>query len=207
MINSSAWYNQIIHESTIIMINIAIRSHIMIYDNAYICNIFVKLSTLWPYYDYTIKQTSITLQWRHNGRDSVSNHQPYVCLINSLFKRRSRKHQSSASLAFVRRIHRSGEFPAQMASDAVNVSIWWRHHEETSMVFNRIAQLCNSFTVTSHKSPTTGLLCHSLVRLPTIQHIEATHFWPFVRGVHRWPVDSPPPPRKVINAEKSVSIA
>ena len=33
-----------------------------------------------------------------------------------------RKHQSSASLAFVR------EFPAQMASYAENVSIWWRHH-------------------------------------------------------------------------------
>ena len=23
----------------------------------------------------------------------------------------------------------SGEFPAQMASNAENVSIWWRHHE------------------------------------------------------------------------------
>ena len=36
-----------------------------------------------------------------------------------------RKNQSSASLAFVREIHRgSGEFPAQMASTAENVSIW-----------------------------------------------------------------------------------
>ena len=39
-----------------------------------------------------------------------------------------RKHQSSASLAFVRGIHRTGEFPAQRASNAENVSIWWRHH-------------------------------------------------------------------------------
>ena len=23
----------------------------------------------------------------------------------------------------------TGEFPAQMASDAENVSIWWRHHD------------------------------------------------------------------------------
>ena len=36
------------------------------------------------------------------------------------------KHQSSASLALVRVI--TGEFPAQMASNAENVSIWWRHH-------------------------------------------------------------------------------
>ena len=34
------------------------------------------------------------------------------------------KHQSSASLAFAG----TGEFPAQMASNAENVSIWWRHH-------------------------------------------------------------------------------
>ena len=25
------------------------------------------------------------LQWRHNGRDGVSNHQPHDCLLNRLF--------------------------------------------------------------------------------------------------------------------------
>ena len=41
------------------------------------------------------------------------------------------KHRSSASLAFVWGIHRgpgTGEFPAQMASNAENDSISWRHH-------------------------------------------------------------------------------
>ena len=38
-----------------------------------------------------------------------------------------RKHQSSDSLAFVRGIHRAFEFPAQMTTNAENVSIWWRH--------------------------------------------------------------------------------
>ena len=32
-----------------------------------------------------------TLRWRHNGRDSVSNHQPRDCLLNRLFRRRSKK--------------------------------------------------------------------------------------------------------------------
>ena len=32
-----------------------------------------------------------TLQWRHNGHDSVSNHQPRDCLLNCLFRRRSKK--------------------------------------------------------------------------------------------------------------------
>ena len=29
-----------------------------------------------------------TRKWRHNGRDSVSNHQPHDCLLNRLFRRR-----------------------------------------------------------------------------------------------------------------------
>ena len=38
-----------------------------------------------------------------------------------------RKHQSSASLAFVRGIHRWPVNSPQMASNAGNVSTWWRH--------------------------------------------------------------------------------
>ena len=46
-------------------------------------------------------------QWRHNGHDSISNHQSHHCLLNYLFRRRSKKkNQSSASLAFVCGIHR-----------------------------------------------------------------------------------------------------
>ena len=33
----------------------------------------------------------MALQWRHNGRDGVSNHQTHDCLLNHLFRRRSRK--------------------------------------------------------------------------------------------------------------------
>ena len=47
-----------------------------------------------------------SLQWRHNGRDSVSNHHPHPCLLNVYSGADQRKHQSSASLAFVRGIHR-----------------------------------------------------------------------------------------------------
>ena len=53
-----------------------------------------------------LKMKMLTLQWRHNGHDGVSNHQPHHCLLNRLFRRRSTRHQSSASLAFVRGIHR-----------------------------------------------------------------------------------------------------
>ena len=33
----------------------------------------------------------LTLQWRHNDHDGVSNHQPHGCLPNRLFRRRSKK--------------------------------------------------------------------------------------------------------------------
>ena len=33
----------------------------------------------------------VPLQWRHNERDGVSNHQPHDCLLNRLFGRRSKK--------------------------------------------------------------------------------------------------------------------
>ena len=42
-----------------------------------------------------------------------------------------RKHQSSASLAFVRgNSPVTGELSTQMSSNAENISIWWRHHKE-----------------------------------------------------------------------------
>ena len=34
--------------------------------------------------------TRVALRWRHNGGDSVSNHQPNDCLLNRLFGRRSK---------------------------------------------------------------------------------------------------------------------
>ena len=36
-------------------------------------------------------QEEITLKWRNNGCDGASNHQPHDCLLNRLFRRRSKK--------------------------------------------------------------------------------------------------------------------
>ena len=48
-----------------------------------------------------------TLQWRHNGWKGLSNHQRLYCLlIGTHSGTDQRKHQSSASPAFVRGIHR-----------------------------------------------------------------------------------------------------
>ena len=71
-------------------------------------------------------------QWRHNGRDGVSNHQPHDCLLNRLFGRRSKKTSNLRVTGLcVGNSPGTGEFPTQMASNAENVSLWWRHHAKT----------------------------------------------------------------------------
>ena len=69
-----------------------------------------------------------SFRWRHNGCDSVSNHQPHHCLLNRLFRRRSKTSKLRVTGLCVGNSPGTGEFPAQMASNAENVSIWWRHH-------------------------------------------------------------------------------
>ena len=70
-----------------------------------------------------------SLRWRHNGCYSVSNHQPHHCLLNRLFRRRSKKTSKLRVTGLcAKNSPGTGEFSAQMASNAENVSIWWRHH-------------------------------------------------------------------------------
>ena len=75
-------------------------------------------------------QMIITLQWRNNERDSVSNHQPYVCLLNRLLRLRWKKTSKLRVTGFCEgNSPVTGEFSAQRASNAENMSIWWRYHE------------------------------------------------------------------------------
>ena len=71
-----------------------------------------------------------TLQWRHNGSDVASDHQPYDCLLNRLFRFRSKKISKLRVAGLCAgKSPVTGEFRAQMASNVDNVSIWWRHLE------------------------------------------------------------------------------
>ena len=62
---------------------------------------------------------AVPLEWRHNGSNDVSNHQPYHCLFNHLFRRRSKKTSKLRVTGLC-----AGNSPvtcvflAQMASDA-----------------------------------------------------------------------------------------
>ena len=60
-----------------------------------------------------------TLQWRHNWHDSVSNHQPHDCLLNRLFRRRSKKtYMLRVNGLCAENSPGTGEFSAQMTSNA-----------------------------------------------------------------------------------------
>ena len=74
------------------------------------------------------------LQWRHNERDGVSIHQPHDCILNHLFRRRSKKTSKLHVTGLcVGNSPVTGEFPAQMASNVENVPIWSRHHQVASL--------------------------------------------------------------------------
>ena len=72
----------------------------------------------------------LTLQWRHNERNGVSNHRRLDCLLNRLFRRRSKKTSKLRVTGLCEGDSPlTGEFLAQRASNAENLSIWWRHHD------------------------------------------------------------------------------
>ena len=70
----------------------------------------------------------MTLQWRHNDHDSVSNHQHHV-VIQTQIKENTKV---PCHWPLCGDFTGTGDFPAQRASYAENVSIWWRHHGEAA---------------------------------------------------------------------------
>ena len=97
----------------------------------FLCDIFTcsyNLQGLYCSCSETLKHSKhkpfSPLQWRHNGLDSVSNHQPHHCLLSRLFGRRSKKTSKLRVTGLCAgNSPGTGQFPTQMASYAENVSI------------------------------------------------------------------------------------
>ena len=72
----------------------------------------------------------LTLQWRHDDHNGVSNHQRLDCLLSRLFRHRSKKTSKLRVTGLCEgNSPVTGEFPTQKTSNAENVSIWWRDHD------------------------------------------------------------------------------
>ena len=79
-----------------------------------------------------------SLQWRHNEHDGISNQQSHDCLLNRLFGHRSKETSKLRITGLCEENSQgTGEFPAQRASNAENVSIWWCHHTASSVLTPR----------------------------------------------------------------------
>ena len=75
------------------------------------------------------RKYQITLHWCHDERYGVSNHQRLDCLLNRLFRCRSKKTSKLRVTGLCEgNSPVNGEFPSQRASNAENDSISWRHH-------------------------------------------------------------------------------
>ena len=129
-------------QSKLISFVILLRQQRIINDLYFVWNVimFCFLHVcVWPAPAYCSSESfCISSQWRHNGCDRVSNHQPHDCLLDRLFGGRSKKISKLRVTGLcVGNSPVIGEFPAQRASNAEDVSIWWRHHHECVHLFYR----------------------------------------------------------------------
>ena len=139
-----------------------------------------------------------------NDCHGVANHRSIECLFNSLFWLTTKKHQSSHYCPFVRGIHRwPVDSPALRACNAENVSIWWHHnlYQDTtwSMTLASAGYRLNSMSswIDNYITVTKLYKTRNIFLIGAVYHSWWRHqmetfprYWPFMRGIHRSPVNS-----------------
>ena len=89
---------------------------IVLYYNLFVDSILIQFDSS---FQKPCHAAQIPSPWRHNGRYGVSNHQqPHHCLLSLHAGADQRKHQSSASLAFVMCFH-----PLQIRITVVHAAV------------------------------------------------------------------------------------
>ena len=171
------------------------RSHFISASMCFTAKLLIHYGSLRIEFNWIFfAELNLPLRWRHNELGDVSNHQPHNCLLiyDVYSGADQRKHQSSASLAFVRGIHRWAVnslhkwpvtrkmFPYDVitSNDIGNLG-WWVHclPRWRTLITNTISVSRNDRNDKVHDDV-----------------IKWKHFprnWAFVRGIHRSPVNSP----------------
>ena len=118
--------------------------------------------TIHYFLDYSVYKNSIgiTMHWRQNERDGVSNHQRLDCVLKRLFRRRSTKTSKLHPTGVCKgNPSVTGGFPSQKASDTENVFIRWRHHSWTSYnIWLDISVGVTWGAVISHRNAISGII-------------------------------------------------
>ena len=154
----------------------SINQHIIVSNNDS-CHVRRQI-IIWTEADSSLS----SLHWRHNDHDGVSNHQSHGCLLNRLFRRRSKKTWKLRVTGLcVGNSPGTGEFPAQMASNAENVSIWWRHH----VITLQFKPLGTFLVKTENNFETSFYNVRSLDRLAThIDMVSLDGLWYLFARIH-----------------------
>ena len=135
----------------------------------------------------------MSLQWRHNERGSVSNHQRLHYLLNCRFRRRSKKILKLRVTSLCEgNSPVTDEFPTQKPSNSENVSIWWRHHvfrvyKQTEYLMFWTKNCSVSIMVSQITSESTEC---STVYSTIYSDDQQQRYWLALKGNHRLPVDS-----------------
>ena len=97
-----------------------------------------------------ISTMAVSLQWRHNEHDGVSNHQPRDCLLNHLFRRNQRKNQTPRHWPLCGEFTGDRWIPRLKGGNAEKGSTWWRHHVATdhSMIILILLKHLNMLSAT-----------------------------------------------------------
>ena len=150
---------------------------------------------------FIVSYSPLALQRWHNERDGVLNHRCLDCLPNRLFRRISKKTSKLRVTSLCEGNYPvAGEFPSQRTSNAENASIWWLHHDVLGKVV-----VTNCSAADGKQQKTLPRKCPIDIAVntdDTAKYMNTGHDdvikwnyllrnWPFVRGIHRPPVNSP----------------
>ena len=105
----------------------------------------------------------ISLQWRHNGRDGVSNHQPHHCLLN--------RYSTVFSSADQRKHQSSGHCPL-MTSSCCDFIIYSFPHV---LLFSIVL-----YSTALHRSP----YCHYVANMTIMADVKVTTDFKLTKGAH-----------------------
>ena len=109
--------------------------HVVHQESSYMSSIFQGSSTWLP------------LQWRHDVHDGISNHWCLDCLLNRLFRCRSKKTSKLCITGLCERNSpMTNEFLSQRASNAESVSVWWCHHDTCGCQVLPVTKPCRCMT-------------------------------------------------------------
>ena len=160
-----------------------------------------------------------SLQWRHDERDGVSNHQHHECLLNRLFRRRSKKTPKLRQLWPVTGdrwpVNSPHKWPVTQKmfpfDDVIMYNDTWLIHmrgnnwymnEKVGIKLNRHIILQYQVTGVMASGPKEHrMFVQQVVPANIKENTRALHYGPFVREIHRWRFTGGVPSQRASNAE------